>query len=110
MLKSTKILKEIEDVKKLLDPSIIEKARKYDELCARLKEIKFGVHKVSKSIDEKGRQQVVILYEQPREVVYVYDDGTTESSARFKSMNMLNMVTLRDMRMISEAIDSLKSK
>lgn len=95
-------------IKKLLDPSIIEKARKYDEFAKYLKDFKLSVSKVSESTDENGYPQVIVIYEPIVEKVSVEGDERVFSSNRFKSINFLNLISITDMKKISTAIEKAK--
>ena len=114
MFKKMKVLLEIlqnqNEIKKLLDPTVIAKAKKYDELRKTLRDVVIPTKKITVAVGPNGIPQVTILYEQITEVVDVYSDGKTESSGRFKAMNLLDLVPYADMRKISAAIDEAKKK
>lgn len=108
----TKLLRRILDnqkeIKAMLDPSVLEKAKKYDELSARMKSVKLKVKNISRSIDEQGVDQVVVNYAPLSESIKIYDNGQVVSSDCFKAINFMNLVSLEDMTKISKVIESAK--
>ena len=101
------ILKNQKEIKALLNPKTLEKAKKYDELEETVKDVKFNLKSTRSYVDENGMDVVSITYEPITEIVVVTDNDVI-SSSRFKAINKLNLISLSDMRKISAAIEKTK--
>ena len=85
-----------------------EKLTKTEELVSH---VKFKVKSISiVENTDNGNNCVVIQYELPRIVLEIGEDGNPNKNDFFYSSNMLNMISLEDMKSIYEAIEKAKSK
>ena len=90
-----------ERVKKLTADS--EKLTKTEEL---LSHIKFKVKSVQVVENQQtGRQSVIIQYELPKIILDIDENGKPNKNDFFYSSNILNMISLTDMKTIQDAIE-----
>lgn len=113
-----KDIKEIkQDVKKVtstvdsLTAETIEKAKKYDEMKEYLSNIKFSVDKINLILDKSDFVYAVkIEYKIPPVTIFVDSDGQQAVNQRFKSINMLDLISFDDMQKITKKIEEAKNK
>lgn len=97
-----------EKMNKLTDETI-RKANAYDELKNYLKHIKLDVSNVSVQFDtELIKYCVKIDYHMPSLKVYIDKDNNVERNESFIAINMLDLISLKDMNKISEKLEDIK--
>ena len=114
MLKSTKeILEKLDSLKSLLESNELEQLRKDS---AELKEIKSLISHVKFKIKDvrivdntdTGRQNVVVVYELPRIVLEIDENGNPNKNDFFYSSNRLDMISLEDMTKFQNVLRNVK--
>jgi len=101
------ILKNQLELKESLAPKVGEKARKYDEVCETVRNVRLKVKNIHSYVDEHGRNAITVTYEPVVETIIVADE-VVMSTERFKAINELNLIPFSDMRRISAEIERLK--
>lgn len=108
------IRKDLKQIKQELSiinsSSTIEKVKKYEELIKYLEDVKIQVDNVKEIFDENGNCFVMVNYKIPPVKIYIDGDGSTIPNARFKAINMLNLISFEEMQNISSHIESAKRK
>ena len=99
------IKKDLEDLKSLQDPSVLEKARKYDEVKKHLSLLNFPISKVYRKIDDLGSEEIVVEYASQKRKIRILDSGDAEFDPFIEAMNFLNLISLEDMMKIRDAIE-----
>lgn len=91
-----------------LDPSIMEKARKYDELVRSASLVKAQVRNVSMVIDDgTGRIGAKVSYDMPSTTIWLDAGGKTESPDEFRAMNDMGMLSPEDCDRIRRRIGEI---
>ena len=104
-----KDIKEIKETLNNITSEIFDKAKKYDELINYLSKIKINVKRASLILSNETNYDVRIEYQVPDIIVKV-DKDKTYADDMFKSINLLNLISMEDMRKISQKIEEAKLK
>lgn len=101
-----KIMLELEEIKKTLTPSVINKANKYDETKEHLSNVELKVSNIVEFIDNNGNKGLKVFYE-VSPIILQLDDDSKEIiyDKKFVSINMLNLISNEDMNKISKKIE-----
>lgn len=103
-----KIYSEISDIRSLISAKNKAKADKYDEIRDRLSKITIKVSSISHFMDDMGRKYLKVSYEIPDGIITLEDDGTFGCNDILKYINLLDLISLEDMRKIQEEREKLK--
>lgn len=119
MLKTTKLLTElnakIDHLTALLESGEVQQWKKDSEELKKTKElvshVKFKIKDVRIVEDtDTGKQKVVVVYELPRIVLELDENGNPNKNDFFYSSNMLDMISLEDMSYFQKALRNRKKK
>ena len=109
-----KDIKEIKDsIKQInsnLDKTIIEKAKKFDELSENLKKVELKIKSAKMHISDSGEEQLKIEYEINPIYLQFDPDNNIVYNPEFYAINMLNLISPQDMQKMSLAIERAKIK
>jgi hypothetical protein len=109
-----KDIKEIKDsIKQInsnLDKTIIEKAKKFDELSENLKKVELKIKSAKMHISDSGEEQLKIEYEINPIYLQFDQDNNIVCNPEFYAINMLNLISPQDMQKMSLAIERAKIK
>ena len=107
----TELIESNRELTKALDPTLAVKAEKYDKTEAMLKDIRIGVKNTRMVVDpDSGRIGIEIIYEMPRTTIWLDEEGKTQSPESFRSMNGLNLISVKDTERIRKAINEVLRK
>ena len=107
--------KQLEHLTNLLESNEIKQLRKDSEELKKIKEllshVKFKI-KETRVVEnqETGRTSVVVVYELPRIVLDLDEEGNPNKDNFFYSTNMLNMISLDDMSKFQQKLRLAKQK
>lgn len=93
-----------------LSNNTASKAKKYDELISFINEIKFDLKNVSLFVNDYGSVGVKIDYTLPSIKIGFDEEGKIIKNNRFVAINQLNLISLEDMKKISNKIEEAKTK
>lgn len=105
-------IKDIKEIKNTLNDvtkDLFYKAKKYDEIMEYLKHIKINVKRADIVVSEDYQYNVRVKYEIPDIIVKV-NNKVDSNNDLFKSINMLNLISVSDMDKISKKIKEAKEK
>lgn len=103
-----KINSELSDIRKLISAKNKAKADKYDELIERLKKVRIKVKDISSFVDDMGRKCIKVSYEVPTGYLVQEDNGEFTSNETLRYINLLDLISLEDMRKIQDEIEKNK--
>lgn len=105
----TELIKSNQELAKALD---VKKIKKYDELVNNLNQIPhFKVKTTRMVIDDKtGRVGMEIIYEYPKTIIWLNDDNSKEVPESFKSMNELNLLSVKECEKIRKGMEDIKNE
>ena len=104
------IKKELSELKETLTINIESIAKVADELESYLANVGLKVKSITEFYEEDGTASLRINYEAPQVVLRFTADGELLQNETFKSINMLNLVSSKDMELLTRTIDSKKNK
>lgn len=119
MLKRTKLLTELnaklDHLTALLESGEVQQWKKDSEELKKTKElvshVKFKIKDVRIVEDtDAGKQRVVVVYELPRVVLELDENGNPNKNDFFYSSNMLDMISLEDMSLFQKVLRNRKRK
>lgn len=119
MLKRTKLLTELnaklDHLTALLESGEVQQWKKDSEELKKTKElvshVKFKIKDVRIVEDtDTGKQRVVVVYELPRVVLELDENGNPNKNDFFYSSNMLDMISLEDMSLFQKVLRNRKRK
>lgn len=92
------IHEDIAGIKEVLTPSVIEKARKYDEMKDLCKNIELNIEKAKYSLDDNGNRVLEIKYDLPTVLIKFDENDKVIKNEIFYSINMLDLVKTEDLK------------
>lgn len=104
--------KDVKDIKEKLDnitSELFVKAKKYDEIMNYLSNIKISVKRASLTLSDDARYGVKVEYQVPDAIIKV-DKDKNHTTDMFKSINMLNLISISDMEKITKKLEEAKQK
>lgn len=87
-----------------------EKIKQYESTKNYLNDIKINVANVKHIVDKNGSVAVEVSYSIPKQIVYFDDENNVTLNKTFKAINMLNLISFKDMQIISDKIDEAKMR
>lgn len=103
-----KIEEKIQEISKKLDHSIINKAKKYDEIISLLSNINISANVLKKTNLMNGEDYLLIEYKISPTKILCNDDGEIDCDNTFYSLNMLNLLDLEFVKEAQKEIEILK--
>ena len=100
----------VEDLNQSLNPTIINKAKKYDELMSYLSHLKFSIDKIVEGIDDFGNTKLFITFKSPTLIQEFNEIGEPIKNDFIYSINMLNLVSIEDFEKLGNVISKEKDK
>ena len=100
----------VETVEKLLDKSIVEKAKKFDEMTENLSKVELKIKSAKMTVTDSGEEQLKVEYEIDPVYLQFDPDNNIVYNPEFYAINMLNLISPQDMQKISSAIEKAKIK
>lgn len=94
----------VNELKLNLAPSIIDKARKYDELIENLSKIKIKVKSAKKVINDSGDKELKVEYEIDPILLSFDEKGNAKYEPMFYALNITNLISYEDMEKLMKAI------
>ena len=111
------LIKDIKQTRKLVqeiyDNStkiVAQKAKKYDEMMALLKNITFTIDKIIPAVDDLGNTKYCITYKSPTIIQEFDHEGNPIKNDFIYSINMLDLVLLEDLPKLQQIYDLEKQK
>ena len=99
-------IKEIKAMLADMNDGAMHKAKLYDQQKERLQNIKLSVDKAAVFFDATNAVYGVKMeYAVPPALIYITDSGEVVASDMFKSINLLDLISLGDMKKIQTKID-----
>lgn len=95
---------DVKKIKSLQDPTIVEKAKRYDEMSEALKDVLFSVTKIYEKVDDNGDTDVFIEYGKETKKIKIRPNEDDEYDPFIIAMNKLNLISFDDMLRIQEAV------
>lgn len=108
-LQVAELQKTVDDLQKTLEVNELKRLRgiekRYNETMSYLSNVKLKVKAVKYSEQD---QTIFITYDAPTVVLNVDDEGNIDTNRIFKSINMLDLISIDDMQMISKELNKIK--
>lgn len=106
--KFNEIKKDTEEIIKILNGDLKEKALEGEEIKRLLSNIELKVKSIIEVPGENGSTDLRIIYEAPQIILKFDDNNEPYENNIFKSINMLNLISIDDMQKIVNAIKNRK--
>lgn len=106
--KFNEIKKDTEEIIKILNGDLKEKALEGEEIKRLLSNIELKVKSIIEVPGENGSTDLRIIYEAPQIILKFDDNNEPYENNVFKSINMLNLISIDDMQKIVNAIKNRK--
>lgn len=108
--KIKEIKKDTEEIIKILNGDLKEKALEGEEIKNLLSNIELKVKNIVEIPGENGSIDLKIIYEAPQVVLRFDDNNEPYENSVFKAINMLNLISMDDMKKIINAIKCKKNQ
>lgn len=106
-----RLKKEIALIKEKLDKitnDTLNKAKEYDFVMEKLKNINIQIKYITKFIDDYGKIGLKITYHIPTVSVILDDNNDIVKEETFYTINILNLLSIEDEKKLILAIDEIK--
>lgn len=103
-----KIEKKLDELAKLFDKSIINKAIEYDKMKSLLDNINIKAEVTQEISELTGENYVKVEYSIAPTIITCSDEGEIDCDKQFYSINMLDLINIETMQKIQDEINFLK--
>lgn len=104
-------IKETKELREVISKDGAEKIRKYDELMKALDTLT-GILSINtvKSYDDLGNPTITVTYKSniTPQTIYINEENDLKVSETFRAINLLNLISYKDMRRLNNEIESAK--
>jgi hypothetical protein len=104
-------IKETKELREVISKDGAEKIRKYDELMKALDTLT-GILSINtvKSYDDLGNPTITVTYKSniTPQTIYINEENDLKVSEAFRAINLLNLISYKDMRRLNNEIENAK--
>lgn len=104
-------IKETKELREVISKDGAEKIRKYDELMKALDTLN-GILSINtvKSYDDLGNPTITVTYKSniTPQTIYINEENDLKVSEAFRAINLLNLISYKDMRRLNNEIENAK--
>ena len=96
---------DVKVIKQMQDPTLLAKAKRYDEVSKYLSDIRLRVAKVYTKLDDEGAPLVCVEYAKEVRHIRIDRNGGDVCDPFIVAANNLNLIPVEDMMRIKEEIE-----
>ena len=102
------IWSDVKTIKQMQDPTLVEKAKRYEAMKRSLDNLRFEVTKVYTKINDEGVPTIYVEYGRQLHTIAVDVNGEATCDPFIVAMNELNLISYEDMVRISDEMKKQK--